>query len=74
MQLHEGWWRRRVVRANQARGIYFELTVAGTKDRVLNLRAIEEAAYQRGYDDGHDARITIPTKRLVTTIRKRREG
>lgn len=50
------------------------MTVAGTKDRVLNLRAIEEAAYQRGYDDGHDARITIPTKRLVTTIRKRREG
>lgn len=61
IQLLEGWWQRRVERANNAMSNYFALWLMEAKGRAPSLKAIEEAAYQRGYDEGlseHSAHIT----------------
>ena len=60
VQLLEGWWQRKVERANYWRNVY--MRVWGSKD--ISIRAVEEAAYQRGYEDGHDERFHLP-KRFV---------
>jgi len=60
VQLLEGWWQRKVERANYWRNVY--MRVWGSKD--IDTRAVEEAAYQRGYEDGYDERFHLP-KRFI---------
>ena len=56
VQLLEGWWQRRLERANYWRGMY----LWGMRRKDLNVKAIEEAAYQRGYEDGYEERFRMP--------------
>ena len=67
VQLLEGWWQRRLDRANQQRSLYLWF-FCRTKDPYI--AAVEEAAYQRGYADGRDNRFNIPPRRA----KPRREG
>jgi hypothetical protein len=59
LQLLEGWWQRRVERARNERSMYLGFICRDKPE----LRAVEEAAYQRGYRDGHDDRFVIPKRR-----------
>lgn len=70
MQLLEGWWQRRVERADKWRKVWQRIYCTD----VLDVRALTEADYQRGYEDGLHDRIKIPTQRRVAAIRKRGEG
>ena len=60
LQLLEGWWQRRVERARNERNMYLMLLCRDKPE----LRAIEEAAYQRGYQDGYDNKFVTPKKRV----------
>jgi hypothetical protein len=56
VQLLEGWWQRRLERAKYWRGLY----LWGMRRKDLNVKAIEEAAYQRGYEDGFEEKFRMP--------------
>ena len=59
VQLLEGWWQRRVERAKLWSGVYLRnMRIKGGQDA----KAIEEAAYQRGYEDGFEERFRMPKK------------
>ena len=60
VQLLEGWWQRKVERANYWRRIY-QMIFAGKNP---HLKAVEEAAYQRGYEEGFEQKFFVP-KRIV---------
>jgi hypothetical protein len=62
LQLLEGWWQRRVSRAQNERSQMLFFMCRKT-DAQNTLRRIEEAAYQRGYQDGHDDRFIIPKRK-----------
>jgi hypothetical protein len=62
MQLLEGWWQRRVDRAKFERQVIFRMWCRDRKDALPNMKALEEAAYQRGFEDGRDNKIFIPKR------------
>jgi isopentenyldiphosphate isomerase len=63
VQLLEGWWQRRLEREANHRRLYMSLWFKDRISHPLNVKALEEAAYQRGYEDGHDARFKLPPRR-----------
>lgn len=64
LQLLEGWWQRKVERAEYWRSLTLSMWVRDKKDVAPNMKAIEEMAYQRGYEDGFDQRFLIPKRRV----------
>ena len=70
VQLLEGWWQRRLEREKNQRGTIMWMWCRDRANQPLNVKALEEAAYQRGYEDGRDNRFNIPPRRA----KPRREG
>ena len=70
VQLLEGWWQRRLEREKNQRGTIMWMWCRDRANQPLNVKALEEAAYQRGYDDGRDNRFNIPPRRA----KPRRKG
>ncbi len=70
VQLLEGWWQRRLEREKNQRGTLMWMWCRDRANQPLNVKALEEAAYQRGYEDGRDDRFNIPPRRA----KPRREG
>lgn len=70
VQLLEGWWQRRLEREKNQRGTIMWLWHRDRANQPLNVKALEEAAYQRGYEDGRDNRFNIPPRRA----KPRRKG
>jgi hypothetical protein len=70
VQLLEGWWQRRLEREKNQRGTIMWMWCRDRVNQPLNVKALEEAAYQRGYDDGRDNRFNIPPRRA----KPRRKG
>jgi hypothetical protein len=70
VQLLEGWWQRRLEREKNQRGAIMWMWWRDRANQPLNVKALEEAAYQRGYEDGRDDRFNIPPRRA----KPRREG
>ena len=63
VQLLEGWWQRRLEREKNQRGTIMWMWCRDRANQPLNVKALEEAAYQRGYEDGRDDRFNIPPRR-----------
>jgi len=63
VQLLEGWWQRRLEREKNQRGTIMWMWCRDRANQTLNVKALEEAAYQRGYEDGRDDRFNIPPRR-----------
>jgi hypothetical protein len=63
VQLLEGWWQRRLDREKNQRGAIMWMWWRDRANQPLNVKALEEAAYQRGYEDGRDDRFNIPPRR-----------
>jgi hypothetical protein len=70
VQLLEGWWQRRLEREKNQRVTIMWLWHRDRANQPLNVKALEEAAYQRGYEDGRDDRFNIPPRRA----KPRRKG
>ncbi len=70
VQLLEGWWQRRLEREENQRRTIMWLWHRDRANQPLNVKALEEAACQRGYEDGRDNRFNIPPRRA----KPRREG
>ena len=70
VQLLEGWWQRRLEREKNQRGTIMWMWCRDRANQPLNVKALEEAAYQRGYEDGRDDRFNIPPRRA----KPRRKG
>jgi len=67
VQLLEGWWQRRVERAKHWSSVYLRnMTVKGGVDP----KALEEVAYQRGYEDGFEQKFVLPKR----SVKPRRLG
>ena len=58
VQLLEGWWQRRLERANYWRGLY----LWGMRRKDFDVKAVEESAYQRGYEDGFEEKFRMPKR------------
>ena len=72
LQLLEGWWQRKVDRSKSERTLLFDMWRRDHRSKEPNLKAMEEAAYQRGYADGFDAKFFIPKR--VTYQQKQEAG
>lgn len=67
VQLLEGWWQRRVERAKYWSSVYLRnMKVKGGVDP----KALEEVAYQRGYEDGFEQKFVLPKR----SVKPRRLG
>lgn len=64
LQMLEGWWQRKVERAEYFRNVYLGFFVRDASKLGINVKSIEEAAYQRGYHDGYDDRRIVPNRRF----------
>lgn len=63
VQLLEGWWARKVERSKNWMLMWQRLYFRDIKQGATDIKAIEEAAYQRGFEDGHDLKFIIPARR-----------
>jgi chromosome segregation ATPase len=67
VQLLEGWWQRRVEHAKYWSSVYLRnMKVKGGVDP----KALEEVAYQRGYEDGFEQKFVLPKR----SVKPRRLG